>query len=236
MTDSTYDIAALSARLRARASELACDGDVEPEGLAADLQDAHRILDLYQADRRGWPYATPTGHVYPTPATYDELCSRHTDAAQAYAEHWDPAECPPEPTWELVGLAHKEVQLLRGVIDRLSEAEKFRSVYDTIPQRTRWLYEALASASTPRRWEVNFEAWGAITYQPQRMSSAEWDGKVTFYVHDGNLWTWTITDESGHHYYGSVQSKAPLPFADAFAQAFAHRRIGSPDDPPLAEI
>ena len=60
-----------------------------------------------------WPRTTPSGHTYRIPTTYAELCSRHDDAGQAYVEMWDSAECPPEPTWEMVGLAHDEVRRLR---------------------------------------------------------------------------------------------------------------------------
>ncbi|AKJ72150.1 hypothetical protein GMA1_53 [Gordonia phage GMA1] len=59
-----------------------------------------------------WPKTTPEGHLYVAPTTYAELCSRHTDAAQASVECWVDAECPPEPTWEMVGLAHREVERL----------------------------------------------------------------------------------------------------------------------------
>ncbi|QWS68198.1 hypothetical protein SEA_VANLEE_81 [Gordonia phage VanLee] len=61
-----------------------------------------------------WPKTTPAGHVYTAPTTYEELCSRHTDAAQAAVECWSPEECPPEPTWEMVGLAHREVERVRA--------------------------------------------------------------------------------------------------------------------------
>ncbi|MDV2477180.1 hypothetical protein F8M49_22375 [Rhodococcus zopfii] len=33
-------------------------------------------------------------------------------AAKARAEGWDEAEYPPEPTWEMVGLAHREIERL----------------------------------------------------------------------------------------------------------------------------
>lgn len=82
-----------------------------------------------------WPKTTPSGHVYVAPTTYDELCSRHTDAAQASVECWVDAECPPEPTWEMVGLAHREVERLtaerdeaRATVDRVRElAQEMRS-------------------------------------------------------------------------------------------------------------
>lgn len=59
-----------------------------------------------------WPYTTPTGHVYAGPTTYEELKARHLDAALAEIEHWDADECPPDPTWEMIGLAHEEIERL----------------------------------------------------------------------------------------------------------------------------
>ncbi|GAA2376372.1 hypothetical protein GCM10009855_14610 [Gordonia cholesterolivorans] len=62
---------------------------------------------------RTWPKTTPTGITYTAPETYAELCLQHDDAAQASVEGWEDSECPPEPTWEMVGLAHREVEKLR---------------------------------------------------------------------------------------------------------------------------
>ncbi|QHJ86414.1 hypothetical protein SEA_KUWABARA_78 [Gordonia phage Kuwabara] len=75
---------------------------------------------------REWPKTTPTGHVYTAPTTYAELCSRHTDAAQASVECWSAEECPPEPTWEMVGLAHREVDGLRSLLGNFVDDEPCR--------------------------------------------------------------------------------------------------------------
>ena len=72
---------------------------------------APRIVRELLAEN-AWPKTTPTGHTYTVPTTYAELRSRHVDAAQAEVECWEPAECPPEPTWEMVGIAHREVERL----------------------------------------------------------------------------------------------------------------------------
>lgn len=60
-----------------------------------------------------WPKVTPTGHTYVEPRTYEALRHEHDNAAQAEVECWDADECPPEPTWEMVGIAHREVERLQ---------------------------------------------------------------------------------------------------------------------------
>ena len=78
-----------------------------------------------------WPKTTPEGHLYVAPTTYAELCSRHTDAAQASVECWVDAECPPEPTWEMVGLAHREVERLTAERDEArTEVERLTAERD----------------------------------------------------------------------------------------------------------
>ena len=64
-------------------------------------------------NRHTWPKMTPTGHTYIAPDTYAALCYQHGNAAQAAIESWDADECPPEPTWEMVGIAHREVERLQ---------------------------------------------------------------------------------------------------------------------------
>jgi len=72
-----------------------------------------------------WPKTTPSAHVYQYPATYAELCSRHTDAAQADIEGWAESECPPEPTWEMVGLAIGKVDQLRQHLEDMENLARF---------------------------------------------------------------------------------------------------------------
>lgn len=76
-----------------------------------------------------WPKITPSGHVYKAPITYAELCERHVDAAQAAVEGWDLDEHPPEPTWEMVGLAHAEIRALRAVVADGLEAWRLTREY-----------------------------------------------------------------------------------------------------------
>lgn len=66
-----------------------------------------------------WPKTTPTGITYTAPETYAELCLHHDNAAQASVEGWEDSECPPEPTWEMVGLAHREVEKLTAEVEKL---------------------------------------------------------------------------------------------------------------------
>lgn len=77
---------------------------------------------LPSARGRTWPYTTPSGHVYEEPTTYKELCARTFDNAQAYVEGWDLDECPPDPTWEMLGISHREVERLRQCLHRVNQA------------------------------------------------------------------------------------------------------------------
>lgn len=86
------------------------------QGLVAEVE---RLTALH-----AWPKTTPTGHTYTAPTTYAELRSRHADAAQASVECWADAECPPEPTWEMVGLAHREVERLTAERDQVIAAHQ----------------------------------------------------------------------------------------------------------------
>lgn len=66
-----------------------------------------RVVERLTA-QNAWPKTTPSGHTYDAPTTYKELRHQCANAAQAASEGWDDAECPPEPTWEMVGLATAE--------------------------------------------------------------------------------------------------------------------------------
>jgi len=69
-----------------------------------------------------WDTPTPQGYVYKKPNTVEELNSLCIDVAQAAIEVWDPAEHPPEPTWEEAAIALDEVQRLRYILH--TEKEK----------------------------------------------------------------------------------------------------------------
>lgn len=79
-------------------------------------------------DTKKWPKTTPTGHTYVEPRTYEALCHEHDNAAQAAIESWEEDECPPEPTWEMVGIAHREVERLQRELRGLK-----RTVYEFVP-------------------------------------------------------------------------------------------------------
>lgn len=64
-----------------------------------------------------WPYTTPSGHTYQHPETLEELWQRTLDMAQANLEGWDELEHPPQPTWEMVGIAMGEAIRLRRAIE-----------------------------------------------------------------------------------------------------------------------
>lgn len=63
-----------------------------------------------------WPRTTPEGHTYEAPTTYRDLTARHMDAAQGLVESWAAEELPPEPTWEMVGIAHDVIREARQLL------------------------------------------------------------------------------------------------------------------------
>lgn len=87
--------------------------------------------------RRMWPKTTPTGHTYVEPRTYEGLCHEHDNAAQAAVECWEVDECPPEPTWEMVGIAHREVERLQR------ECDEMRPSYDESVSMAYWAAKRL---------------------------------------------------------------------------------------------
>lgn len=66
----------------------------------------NRMPDPTRVPSHEWPRTTPEGHTYEAPVTYRDLTARHMDAAQGLVESWAAEELPPEPTWEMVGIAH----------------------------------------------------------------------------------------------------------------------------------
>lgn len=77
-----------------------------------------------------WPKHTPSGHTYDAPTTYKKLLQQCANAAQAASEGWDDAECPPEPTWEMVGLATAEVDRLTAQRDEKEVLDAIEAHYD----------------------------------------------------------------------------------------------------------
>lgn len=63
-----------------------------------------------------WPYTTPSGHTYNVPTTYEELSHLAVADLLGQFEHWDKAERPPDPTWDMLDLAHREIRLLREAV------------------------------------------------------------------------------------------------------------------------
>lgn len=76
------------------------------------------------SDCHSWPRTTPSGYTYDPPVTYQELKDRHVCAALAVIENWDKGEEPPEPTWEMVGIAHQEVERIAAELERWKETAR----------------------------------------------------------------------------------------------------------------
>lgn len=90
--------------------------------------------DMDKERAHEWPKITPSGHTYVEPETYEALCHEHGNAAQAAVESWDAEECPPEPTWEMVGIARREVERLhREKVDLKKEGRKWIPAYGGDP-------------------------------------------------------------------------------------------------------
>jgi len=71
-----------------------------------------------------WDYTTPEGHTYTAPTTPDELRALATTYAQGVIEDWDELELPPEPTWEMIGLALGEF-MRSGLSAHLSPGKRW---------------------------------------------------------------------------------------------------------------
>lgn len=74
-----------------------------------------------------WDIPTPSGFVYKTPGTYEELCRQHLNYGMSYVECWDDAEVPPSPTWEMLGLAHKEIEHLEEQLAMIQDQVRYLS-------------------------------------------------------------------------------------------------------------
>lgn len=97
------------------------------------LPSLHLAQDIYtalqheraQSRRRtmygDWPHTTPSGHEYPHPTTFEQVAVFFRDRQLADIESWADDECPPEPTWHMVGYAIGEANRLR---DLLAATEK----------------------------------------------------------------------------------------------------------------
>lgn len=97
--------------------------------------------------RHTWPKITPTGHTYIAPDTYQELCHQHSNAAQAEVECWEADECPPEPTWEMVGIAHREVERIQRDLEGMKRdyCECQEELVEASLERDQWMARAEAA-------------------------------------------------------------------------------------------
>ncbi|MGQ5692113.1 hypothetical protein ACSVIA_20380 [Rhodococcus erythropolis] len=72
------------------------------------------VVEQHTNGRHEWPKTTPTGHTYERPTTYVELVRMSGHMVQGEIECWEAAELPPEPVWEMVGIAQQEVERERS--------------------------------------------------------------------------------------------------------------------------
>jgi len=83
------------------------------------------VVEQHTNGRHEWPKTTPSGFTYERPTTYAALEHMIGHMVQSEIECWDEAERPPEPVWEMVGIAQQEVQSL---IVRVAALEAERDV------------------------------------------------------------------------------------------------------------
>ena len=96
-------------------------------GVSVDLRDhpahiaAHvaLVVEQHTNGRHEWPKTTPSGFTYERPTTHAALEHMIDHMAQSEIECWDEAERPPEPVWEMIGIAQQEVLRLRAYIDTI---------------------------------------------------------------------------------------------------------------------
>ncbi|MES9516600.1 hypothetical protein ACIQYW_19150 [Rhodococcus erythropolis] len=96
---------------------------------------AKHVVEQHTSGRHEWPKTTPTGFTYERPTTYAELEHMSGHMVQSEIEGWDVAERPPEPVWELVGIAQQEVERQRQRAEKAeataaeleAELEKYRA-------------------------------------------------------------------------------------------------------------
>lgn len=97
-----------------------CASFQQARSLAAAALGCPAVREAVEAQRpKSWPYTTPSGHTYQTPKGWVALNNRCVDSAQGWMEHWDEPEMPPEPTWEMVGLALQELARLAAALARV---------------------------------------------------------------------------------------------------------------------
>ncbi|MFD6517342.1 hypothetical protein [Rhodococcus sp. NPDC060176] len=67
------------------------------------------VVEQHTNGRHEWPKTTPTGFTYERPTTYAALEHMIGHMVQSEIECWDEPERPPEPVWEMIGIAQQEV-------------------------------------------------------------------------------------------------------------------------------
>jgi len=67
------------------------------------------VVGQHTNGRHEWPKTTPIGFTYERPTTYADLEHMIGHMVQSEIECWDELERPPEPVWEMIGIAQQEV-------------------------------------------------------------------------------------------------------------------------------
>lgn len=131
----------------------------------ANLRDsaAFKLVVEQHTDGREWPKTTPTGFTYERPTTYAELEHMSGHMVQSEIEGWDKAERPPEPVWEMVGIAQQEVQRL---IVRVAELEAERDVPSRLVIEDLRRALAVQDAALATAQATIARVWGVVNAYP----------------------------------------------------------------------
>lgn len=108
----------IAAALYAAIAKAAPSGSVSVEDMTASVLP---VVEQHITGRHEWPKTTPTGFTYERPTNYANLERMIGHMVQSEIEGWDEAERPPEPVWEMVGIAQQEVRRLSRKMAELEE-------------------------------------------------------------------------------------------------------------------
>ena len=135
----------------------------EFRGSAEEWAEHLKLVVEQHTDGREWPKTTPTGFTYERPTTYAELEHMSGHMVQSEIEGWDKAERPPEPVWEMVGIAQQEVQRL---IVRVAELEAERDVPSRLVIEDLRRALAVQDAALATAQATIARVWGVVNAYP----------------------------------------------------------------------
>ena len=129
-------------------SYLQCDCGDEFEDELSWAAHLKLVVEQHTHGRHEWPKTTPTGFTYDLPTTYADLEHMIGHMVQSEIECWDEPERPPEPVWEMIGIAQQEVGRERA------RAEKAEATIARVEAEAALLERMIRTAPWSRYTEV----------------------------------------------------------------------------------